>query len=212
MKPIPILYQDESLIAVDKPAGMLVVQAPGRRGTTVVEALTRQLGHRVYALHRLDESVTGVLVLAATQEAREPLEQIFRTHAATRIYRALLSRAPSPPAGKITSRLQEKDGIVRSVASGPGQKATTLYRILQRQGKHTLVQCELETGRRNQIRVHMADIGCPIVGDRKYGYRVRGGQAYPRPMLHAYQVAFVHPITGEKLQIEAQPSEKDLQL
>ena len=190
---------------------MLVVPAPGRSGETVVDALGRDLGTRVYAVHRLDEDVTGVLVLAASEAAREPLEAVFRQHVAKRTYLALLSRAPQPPAGRIESRLRETSGgVMRSVTSGGGDLAITEYRTLRRAGRHTLVECRLQTGRRNQIRVHMADLGCPIVGDRKYGFRVRGQVNYKRPLLHAERVEFVHPWTGEPIDVQVDAPEVEL--
>ena len=208
---IPVLYRDDHVIVVDKPARLLVVDAPGRTGPTVVDVLGRQLGKRVFAVHRLDEDVTGVLVLATTHEAREPLENMFREHRAERIYLALLSRAPDPQAGRIESRLRESvGGIVRSVTDGPGDQAVTFFKTLCRADGYTLVECKLETGRRNQIRVHMADLGCPIVGDRKYGFRVRGGKSFPRPLLHAEQVSFVHPITRDGVRVVAEPAEEEL--
>ena len=169
------------------------------------------MSDRVFAVHRLDEDVTGVLVLAARESAREPLEQMFRSHRAERLYLALLSRAPSPPAGRIESKLREDpSGLVRSVEGGPGQKAITEYRTLKRVDHYTLVECRLLTGRRNQIRVHMADLGCPIVGDRKYGFRSRGGTQFKRLLLHAHTVRFPHPITGAEVFVRAEPAEKEL--
>lgn len=91
-----------------------------------------------------------------------------------------------------------------------GEVAVTHYELLRRVGRFSLVQCRLETGRRNQIRVHMADIGCPVVGDRKYGYRARHGGSYPRAMLHAWRLALPHPVTGDHLEVVAEPPEDEL--
>jgi 23S rRNA pseudouridine1911/1915/1917 synthase len=181
---IPILLQDDHILVVDKPARMLVVPAPGRQGPCLVDVLGRQIGRRVFAVHRLDEDVTGVLVLSVDPESRGSVEAVFREHRARRIYLALLSRAPDPAAGKIESLVREfPGGVVRSVLHGPGDRAVTVFRVLRRVGRNTLVECELETGRRNQIRVHMSDLKCPIVGDRKYGFRGSGPPR--RPLLHA---------------------------
>ncbi len=197
---------------MNKPPRRLVVSAPGRSGRTVVDELRSRAGLPVHAVHRLDEDVTGVLVLAVGDEARGPLEQVFREHRAERVYLALLSRAPSPPAGRVESRLREEpSGLVRSVVTGPGQTAVTEYRMLRRVGRHALVECRLKTGRRNQIRVHMADLGCPIVGDRKYGFRTRGAGSWKRPLLHAWSVRFRHPATGEEVFVQVDPPEKELQ-
>ncbi len=149
--------------------------------------------------------------MARTQEARLLLEEIFRRHRAERIYLALLSRAPSPTAGRIESRLVERGGRMCSVEKG-GDVAVTHYRVLRRVDRFTLVECRLETGRRNQIRVHMADINCPVVGDRKYGYRSRHGGSFSRAMLHAWRLVLPHPVTGKRLEVVADPSEVQLQL
>ncbi len=210
-EPVGILYQDEHMLVVDKPPHMLVVHAPGRREETVVERVSRQVRGRVYAVHRLDEDTTGTLALARTEAARAPLEKVFRLHRAERVYLALVSRAPSPPAGKIQSRILERGGLMRSVPTG-GEVAITHYRMLRRLGKFTLVECRLETGRRNQIRVHMADIGCPVVGDRKYGYRSRHGGRFTRAMLHAWRLALPHPSTGERLEVVAEPADLELRV
>ncbi|MEZ5966530.1 MAG: RNA pseudouridine synthase [Planctomycetota bacterium] len=177
------------MLVVDKPAGVLVVPAPGRRGATVVDLVSRSSGARVRAVHRLDVDTSGVLVLARTDASETWLEAVFREHRAERTYLALVGRTPSPPAGRIESRLiVGKDGIVRSVPRG-GEVAITDYRVVGRRGGDVLVECKLQTGRRNQIRVHMHDLGCPLCGDRKYGWRARpGSTAFPRVMLHAERI------------------------
>jgi 23S rRNA pseudouridine1911/1915/1917 synthase len=206
---IPILHSDEHLLVADKPAGLLVVEAPGRSGPTAVERLGRQLGARVYAVHRLDEDTTGVLVLARTLAAKKALDGMFRAHAIERVYLALVARAPSPAAGTIESRLIEEDGTMRSVV-GRGQRAVTHYALRERRIGGALVECRLETGRRNQIRVHLAEIGCPIVGDRKYGWRPRRGERVARPLLHAWRLRLRHPITGVEVVVEAVAPEDEL--
>jgi len=205
---IHILYEDDHLLIVDKPARMLVVPAPGRSGPTVVDCLRKQLGDRVYAVHRLDEDTTGVLVLARTQEAKVALEEVFRSHSAERFYLAVVSHAPSPAAGRIESRLRENArGIVESVTRGPGRRAVTHYRTVRRLRRDTLVECRLETGRRNQIRAHLSELGCPVVGDRKYGYRSRGDGSHKRPLLHAWRLRFRHPFGGGEIAVEAEVPE-----
>ena len=200
---IPVLYEDEHLLVVDKPPRLLVVDAPGRSGPTLVDHVQRQVEGDAFAVHRLDEDTTGAVLLARTPEARHALDEMFRRHAIDRIYWAVVDQVPSPAAGKIESRLQEDPrGIVRSVVSGPGKRAVTHFRTLRR-GRRVLVECRPETGRRNQIRVHLSELGCPILGDRKYGYRPREGKPVKRLMLHAREVQFAHPITGQPLTVEA---------
>jgi 23S rRNA pseudouridine1911/1915/1917 synthase len=188
MSSIPILFADDALLVVDKPAGVLVVPAPTHRGPTVVDLVSDQLGERVHAVHRLDEDTTGVLVLARHEKSKAWLEDVFKEHRATRTYLALVEHTPSPPAGRIESLLREMpSGIVQSVTKPPGELAVTHYRTLGRRGKQTLVECQPQTGRRNQIRVHMRDLGCPLCGDRKYGWRARGVN-FGRMMLHAERI------------------------
>ncbi|GAB4142232.1 MAG: hypothetical protein Fur0037_09320 [Planctomycetota bacterium] len=209
MGPIGILHEDEHLIVVDKPPGVLTVPAPGRTGSSLVDVLRRQLGREIHAVHRLDEDTSGAMILAGSIPARQALEGLFRSHAVERLYLALLTAVPSPPSGRIEARLQESGGIVRVVKRG-GKVAVTNYRVLERRGTACLVECRLETGRRNQIRVHLAELGCPLAGDRKYGYRRRAGEDYRRVMLHSWRLSLVHPISGERLSFEAEAPEVEL--
>lgn len=210
MVTVPILYRDDFLVVVDKPSGFLVVPAPGRKGETVVDLVSAQLGVRVQAVHRLDEETTGALVMAIDPVARTGMEALFREHAVERTYLALVAAVPSPPAGRIESRLLEgADGVVRVVATG-GERAVTHYETLERRGRCSLILCRLETGRRNQIRAHMAALGCPVAGDRKYGFRARSDESFRRQMLHSWRLNFRHPLTGVAVEIETQPGEPEL--
>jgi 23S rRNA pseudouridine1911/1915/1917 synthase len=210
MVAVPILYLDDHLVVVDKPVGTLVVPAPGRQGPTVVDLVTAQLGLRAIAVHRLDEETSGALVLALDDETRLGLEALFKAHTIERDYLALASAAPSPPAGRIESRLQEDAaGIVRVVPRG-GERAVTHYETLARRGRCCLVRCRLETGRRNQIRAHLAALGCPLAGDRKYGFRSRAGEVFRRVMLHSWRLHFVHPRTGEPVSVVVEAAEPEL--
>jgi 23S rRNA pseudouridine1911/1915/1917 synthase len=210
MDRIPVCHQDDHVLVVDKPPGLLVVPAPGRKAPTVVDLVSMALGERVHAVHRLDEETSGALVLARSDAGRVGMEQLFRTHAVERIYLALLAGVPSPAGGRVAARLQEQsDGMVHVVTRG-GEPAVTHYEVLRRVERSALVRCRLETGRRNQIRVHMAALGCPVAGDRKYGYRPRAGESFRRVMLHSFRVAFRHPVTGADLAIEVPPAEAEL--
>ncbi|MBX3464373.1 MAG: RluA family pseudouridine synthase [Planctomycetes bacterium] len=207
---MPVLHRDDHLLVVDKPAGVLVVAAPGRHGPTVLDLVGNQLGERVQAVHRLDEDTTGALVLARTDAGRAGMEALFRAHAVRREYLALAAAAPSPPAGCIESNLlEDAAGVVRVVARG-GQRAVTHYQSLGRRGRCTLLLCRLETGRRNQIRAHLAALGCPLAGDRKYGFRARAGERFGRVMLHSWRLGFRHPLTGGEVDVKVEPAEPEL--
>lgn len=210
MSEVPVLHADDHLVIVDKPADILVVQAPGRRGPTLVDRLSQQLGRPVQAVHRLDEETTGAMVFAVTDEGRVAMEGLFRTKAVRREYLALAAAAPNPPAGRIESGLEVgSDGVVRVVTRG-GERAVTHYETLARRARCTLLSCRLETGRRNQIRAHLAAMGCPLAGDRKYGYRPRPGEHFARVMLHSWRLAFEHPLLGVPVRLEVAPAELDL--
>lgn len=209
MQTVPLVHQDDRIVVVDKPPGVLVVSAPGRHEPTLVDLLSRQIGRRVLAVHRLDEDTTGAMVFALDDAARAAMEALFRRHAIEREYLALLASAPSPASGRIESNLREgPDGIVRVVPRG--MNAVTHYSTLERRGKCALVTCRLETGRRNQIRAHMAALGCPVAGDRKYGYRARAGERFPRVMLHSWRIRFVHPFGGAEIDLVVPPREPGL--
>ncbi len=136
--------------------------------------------------------------------------ELFRRHAVEREYLALVTALPSPPAGRIDSRLQEDARGVMQVVVRGGERAITHYETLERRGRCTLVRCRLETGRRNQIRAHLAALGSPIAGDRKYGYRRRAGESFARVMLHSWRLAFRHPMRELDVEVVAEPSESDL--
>lgn len=210
MPRVTVLHSDEHLLIVNKPAGILVVPAAGRSGPTLVDVLTKQLGCPVTAVHRLDEMTTGCLAFAFTDAARTALDATFRDHSAQRDYLALTTAVPSPESGCIESNLEEgRDGIVRVVRRG-GRRGVTHYETLARRGRGCLVRCRLETGRRNQIRVHLSALGCPVAGDRKYGYRARGGESFPRVMLHSWKLELAHPIYGQKVCVSCDADEAEL--
>ena len=211
MSPLDLLHMDDHLVVVNKPAGVLVVGAPGRKGDTLMDRLGRQLGQRVYAVHRLDEDTTGALCVARDPKAREAMEELFRQRAVERDYLALAAGRPSPPSGRIESQLREVDGVVKVVTRG-GQHAVTNYETLAVRGRYTLLRCRLETGRRNQIRVHLQAIDCPLAGDRKYGFRTRDGKRFKRPMLHSWRLNFQHPLLGSDVAVQVDPVESELSL
>ena len=205
-----ILYLDSHILLVNKPARLLTQEAPGRRGDRSVlpwaADLLRTRGESaaVFLVHRLDEETSGTLALARSKEAKDALEQIFRGHRAERIYRGLVMGVPNPITARLESLLELGEGGVMEV-SDKGQKAITEYGVMESFEGYALLAFRLETGRRNQIRVQMADRGHPLLGDRKYGHwdpRIKTIRA-PRCMLHASALQFRHPFTGEMVEVEA---------
>ncbi len=239
--PLDILFEDEFLIVLNKPAGMAVHPAPGSDDGTLVNALLYhckgQLSgiggvERPGIVHRLDKLTTGVMVAAKTQPAHLGLAALFESHDIERAYRAVTRGAPRPAAGTVDEHLarsqadRKKMAIVRNPEAGGGRRAITHYKTLETFGVRergtffpsaALVECRLETGRTHQIRVHMAHLGTPLVGDPVYG-RHKGvsclgsgpgydtgmlaAREFPRQALHAAMLGFIHPITEAALRFE----------
>ena len=221
--PLAITYEDEHLIVVDKPAGLVVHPAPGNPDRTLVNALLAHCGaglsgiggvRRPGIVHRLDKGTSGLLVAAKNDAAHRGLAAQFAGRRLSRTYRAVVWGAPRPPEGMIDAALGRHRHHRKKMAVRTGGKpARTLYRMLRRLGDSwSLVECRLETGRTHQIRVHMAARGHPLVGDALYGgggradrrrhldeRRRRALAQCPRQALHAAALAFTHPLTGAAL-------------
>jgi 23S rRNA pseudouridine1911/1915/1917 synthase len=205
---LPLLYEDERLVIVDKPAGLLTVpSAPDARGEDTAFARVREYAtharpRRPYAglVHRLDRDTSGALVFALDPETRQALITVVSAHRMERRYLALVRGAPPEESGRIDVPLHEeyKDGR-RRVARGnePARAAVTHWRVRERLGPAALLELSLETGRQHQIRVHLAHAGHPVLGDRVYGGEGRPPIDVPRQMLHAEVLGFDHPWTEE---------------
>jgi 23S rRNA pseudouridine1911/1915/1917 synthase len=208
--PLRIVYEDADLLVVDKPAGMVVHSAPGHEAGTLVDELrshlagpwTLQDSSRPGIVHRLDKDTSGLLVVAKNPEAHAGLASQMKAHSTVKRYLALVEGRVSVPEGVVDapigrdSRHRQRMAIVR--AGGPGgREARTRFRILHVARGRTLLEVQLETGRTHQIRVHLAAIHHPIVGDLTYG-RPEPPQP-PRQFLHATHLEFAHPRTGQWL-------------
>ena len=199
---LPLLYQDDRLVVVAKPPGMLSVATPGAQGSSVPEALARA-GIQALPVHRLDRDVSGALLLALDEDTRAGLEDAFRERAIEKTYWALAQGRVRPAEGALRFPILESGSFAR--VSARGKPSTTRYRTLESLPQTTAVEIDLVTGRYNQIRVHFAHAGFPLVGERKYArgkdspVRIRSR----RVALHSWRLAFVHPRTGEKLSVEA---------
>lgn len=219
--PLTIVHEDDHLLVVDKPAGLVVHPAAGNYDGTMVNALLHHCAGRLSGIggvarpgivHRIDKDTSGLLVVAKTDKAHEGLAAQFARHDVDRRYTAVVGGVPVPPAGRIEGALarsttnRQKMAIVKD---GRGKHAITYFRTVAAFDGAAQVECRLETGRTHQIRVHMASIGHSLLGDAVYG-RTPGklapllkDLAFERQALHAATLGFVHPVTQEKLCFES---------
>ncbi len=202
----PILYEDPHLIAAEKPPGLLSI-GTGKEGTeTFYKAVNQYLQlrsnhrERAFIVHRLDRDVSGVMLFAKTVETKEALQKNW--HETEKLYSALVEGHPREKEGTIRGWL--KDSFTYKVFSNlkdPHSKfAVTHYRQVKEYPRHALLEIRPETGRKNQIRVHLSEIGCPIVGDKKYG---AAGNPIHRIALHATALSFIHPVSGLRIKLES---------
>lgn len=211
MRPLTVLHRDDRFLVCIKPPGLLTVAPPkGRRkpdDKTLGERL-RSDGHgAVFPAHRIDQETSGIVVCGRDAETKERLMAAFKRREVDKTYVAVVQGCPKPESG--TLRFAIKDLGARAVIARDGQPAETRYRTIQRYSGAALVEVELLTGRHNQIRLHFAHIGHPLVGERKYA---RGGAAHvrhKRAALHAAKLCLKHPWTAEPMSFEA-PLPKDL--
>lgn len=210
---LAVLFEDEDLLVVDKPAGLLTVPTAERERDTLLARALDYLQHRYrrrpYAgiVHRLDKDTSGALVFARNREALHALQALFRAHDIEREYLAIVEGRP-PESGTLDADLVRDAGLGRRGVARPGQsgrRAVTRYRVLERFARAALVSVELETGRTHQIRIHFSAAGTPVAGDRVYrrGAGAPAVVAAPRQMLHARRLGFAHPATGALVHAEA---------
>lgn len=204
-KELDIVYEDSYLLVIDKRPGLLSMSNNSRQQTvqTVLNRYLEKGGgrNRSHLVHRLDRDTSGLMVYAKDLQTQESLVNGWQQLVTDRRYLALVEGELENPRGRICSWLTEDKRFIThsSPVDNGGKYAVTHYNLLSSSNGYSLVECELETGRKNQIRVHMADLGHPVVGDRKYG-------AFSDPInrlgLHAYILSFVHPVTGKRLKFE----------
>jgi 23S rRNA pseudouridine1911/1915/1917 synthase len=226
--PLEVVYEDTELIVIDKPAGLVVHPAPGQREGTLVNALLHHCGGSLSGIggrlrpgivHRIDKETSGLLVAAKTDRAHQGLAAQFAAHEAERRYLAVIRGCPDPAEPRIAGLpgvSWEPGGVLRiegrigrhpgdrkrmAVLSAGGKPAVTRVRVLERHEGAALAECRLETGRTHQIRVHLAFVGHPLVGDTVYGRR--GGIAFARQALHAASLGFRHPVGGAEMRFES---------
>ena len=205
--PFPLLYEDEHLIVANKPAKLLSVATDREKTRTAYHIVTdyvksRKVGDRIFVLHRLDRDTSGVLMFARDAETKELFQSRWNEIVTRRGYLAVVEGVPKPDRNTIRSYLIETDTHLSfSGRPGPNAKeAVTSYQVVKAGNGYALLDISIETGRKNQIRVHMKERGCPVAGDRQYGARTN---PIGRLCLHANELSFVHPVTGEPVTFKA---------
>jgi 23S rRNA pseudouridine1911/1915/1917 synthase len=214
--PLSIVFEDEDMMVIDKPAGLVVHPGAGNPDGTLVNALLAYCGDRLSGIggvrrpgivHRLDKDTSGLMVVAKTDRAHISLAHQLQTRTLKRIYTAVVWGKPTPATGRIEGNIGRRPNDRKRMALVPhgGRPAVTHYRTLKSYKTASVVECRLETGRTHQIRVHMAHIGHPLVGDPAYGLKRLPKDApalaksLPRQALHATQVTFLHPVTNMEM-------------
>lgn len=197
-----IVYEDDSLLVIDKRNGLLSMGTDRERERTAYFILStyvkkRDPRNRIFIVHRLDRDTSGLMLFAKNEKVKIALQESWETAVFERKYVAVTEGRPSRPEGRISTYLTENKGYKVFVSNkNTGEKAETMFRVLEANDSYALLELELATGKKNQIRAHMEYIGIPLAGDKKYG-----AQSDPigRVALHAYKLGFVHPVTGERL-------------
>ena len=210
--PIDIVYEDEDVIVVNKPQGMVVHPAPGNYNGTLVNALLyhcKDLSSingviRPGIVHRIDKDTSGILVVAKNDESHNKLSLQLKDHSMKREYYALIEGRLKNDSGTIDKPLGrcKKDRLKIGIVED-GKRAVTHYEVIERYNGYTLIKCILETGRTHQIRVHMASIGFPLVGDPLYGFK-RQKFKLEGQVLHAKTLGFIHPTSGKYMEFTSE--------
>lgn len=211
--PLDILYEDSDVILINKPKNMVVHPAAGHYTGTLVNALMYHCRSdlsgingvlRPGIVHRIDKDTTGVLIVCKNDRAHNALAEQLKEHSITRKYRAIVCGNLKEDEGTVDAPLgrHPQDRKRMAIVRSGGKRAVTHYRVLERFGNNTYIECQLETGRTHQIRVHMASLGHPLLGDEIYG-RAKSPFKLEGQTLHAMVLGFIHPTTGEYMEFEA---------
>lgn len=211
---LDILYEDKDVIVVNKPKQMVVHPAPGHYSGTLVNGLMYHCGDELSGIngmmrpgivHRIDMDTTGSLIVCKNDAAHQSLSEQLKEHSINRIYVALVHGNIKEDEGTVNAPIgrHPTERKKMSTQAKNGRTAITHYKVLERYGNYTYIQCKLETGRTHQIRVHMASIGHPLVGDQVYGPKKCPFPKLTGQTLHAKTLGFIHPTTGEYVEVEA---------
>ncbi|HEY9657257.1 MAG TPA: RluA family pseudouridine synthase, partial [Allocoleopsis sp.] len=223
--PLDILYEDEQLIILNKPIGLVVHPAPGHADGTLVNALLAHCGDNLAGIggvqrpgivHRLDKDTSGAIAIAKTDQAHQQLQAQFKAKTARREYLAVVYGAPAQPSGTIDAPIGRHLIDRKKMAVVPeekgGRRAVTHWQVEERLGNYTLMRFQLETGRTHQIRVHSAHMGHPVVSDPVYGAGRSVGVNLTGQALHAYKLRLQHPVTQDWIEVTAEPPEEFVKL
>jgi 23S rRNA pseudouridine1911/1915/1917 synthase len=204
---IRVVFEDDCVIVVDKPAGLLTMGTDSERKKTLYAALRAYLNskrpsEKIFIVHRLDREASGLLVFAKTDQAKEHLQNQFKDHSAGRIYAAIAEGRVLPEQFTMRSILTENSAfrVYSTKNAGAGKPAVTHVRVVKRNARTSMLEVRLETGRKHQIRVHLAERGHPIAGDKVYGSR---SNSLGRLALHGTQLEFEHPRTKQRLRFDS---------
>jgi 23S rRNA pseudouridine1911/1915/1917 synthase len=214
--PLAIVFEDEEMLVIDKPAGLVVHPGAGNPDRTLVNALLAHCGEQLSGIggvrrpgivHRLDKDTSGLMVAAKTDRAHAALSGQLQARTLKRIYNAVVWGWPNPSAGRIEGDIgrSPNDRQRMAIVASGGKPAVTHYSRLRALKGAALVECRLETGRTHQIRVHMASIGHPLIGDKLYGAKRQpkdaptSARSFHRQALHATQISFLHPLTKAEM-------------
>ncbi len=201
---LQIIYEDEYLLAVNKPAGLLTVATDGEKIRTAYAALSEMRRGDIFVVHRLDRDTSGVLLFAKSSKIRDALQEDWNERISLREYLAICEGSFCKQKGRCSSLIAENRAHVMYSAR-EGKRAITDYEVVSERAGFSLVRVNLQTGRKNQIRVHMKELGNPVVGDKKYG---SSANPIGRLGLHASALGFIHPVTGKEIVIKAAPERK----
>lgn len=199
---LKIIYEDDELLVIDKPAGMLAIANEKEREMTAyhlaMEYVRAKNSHnRIFVIHRLDRDTSGIIVFAKNEVIKHALQENWEKCARYRGYTAVAEGIPIPESGRIENKLRETEShFVYAAKMGDGKLAITNYRTKKVSGNYSLLDIDIETGRKNQIRAHLSGIGVPIAGDKKYGAKTNPAH---RLCLHAHKLVIVHPISDEEM-------------
>lgn len=211
-----IVYEDQDLIVIDKSSGLLSIASETEKIKTAYSILSEYVKrfdpkNLIFIIHRLDRDTSGLMMFAKSKRVQEKMQEAWKEAIVERVYVAVVEGIVEKEEGTITSWLKENKALVMFSSQIPddGQKAITNYKVLKTGKQFSLLEIKLETGRKNQIRIHMKDLGFPVTGDKKYGAKL---SPIGQMGLHARVLAFKHPVTGKALRFETPIPSKFLKL